>query len=473
MNSSMKKPGWEIIAAIGVIIMTIIAGYFVLVHNIAAAVLVIFTGTYLLISTEKVNRTAMSLLGVALVGVILYIGLEIFILTGIDYGGVEFSVLIAHIDWTTIIFIIAMSIIVSVAAASGLFQFIGLKIAARSEGDHKKLFITFLIFVSGVSLFFDTVSTMLIAAPLTIEICKALEIDFKPFLISEAIVCNFSSIPSIVGAVPNLVIAGETGLDPGFLFIVMMPLSLILFLVSVPILLRWYSSTFGTTDDVRIDRVFSINPTTMIKDRWDFNISGAALIFLVIGFALGPSFGLVPPMVALVVAGFLLLLSHERANEFLNKVGWPTVFFLVGLFGLVGALEITGLIDALADAIAPIIGNDANFATVFLIWIPAMLSAFLDNLPVSAVLAPIALEFGGLSPVIPLALVFAVNIGGYIFTPLGSPANMVVIGLSEKEHDPISFIEFVKIGTLLGLIHLAIGRGYLVLVNNLLVFLGG
>ncbi|MHA1138376.1 MAG: SLC13 family permease [Candidatus Thorarchaeota archaeon] len=469
----MKKPGFEIIAAIGVIIMTIIAGYLVILHNIAGAVLVVFIGTYILISTEKVNRTAMSLLGVAIVGVILYLALEIYILTGVDHGGVEFSVLISHIDWTTIIFIIAMSIIVSIAAASGLFQFIGLKIAARSEGDHKKLFVTFLLFVSVVSLFFDTVSTMLIAAPLTIEICRALEIDFKPFLISEAIVCNFSSIPSIVGAVPNLVIAGETGLDPGFLFIVMMPLSIILFFVSVPILLRWYSSTFGTTDEVRIDRVFSIDPTSMIKDRWDFNISAAALIFLVIGFALGPSFGMVPPMVALVVAGFLLLLAHERANEFLNKVGWPTVFFLVGLFGLVGALEITGLIDALADVIDPIIGNDANFATVFLIWIPAMLSAFLDNLPVSAVLAPIAVAFGDLSPVLPLALIFAVNIGGYIFTPLGSPANMVVIGLSEREHDPISFIEFVKIGTLLGLIHLVIGSVYLVLVNNLLVFLGG
>ena len=464
----MNKPGWEIIAAIGVIIMTVIAGYLVTIHNIAGAVLVIFIGTYILISTEKVNRTAMSLLGVAIVGVILYIALEIEVLTGVYHGGVEFSVLVAHIDWTTIIFIIAMSIIVGVAAASGLFQYIGLRIAARSQGDHKKLFTTFLIFVSIVSLFFDTVSTMLIAAPLTIEICKALEIDFKPFLISEAIVCNFSSIPSIVGAVPNLVIAGKTELNPAFLFIVMMPLSIILFLVSLPILLRWYGSTFGETEEVRVDRVFSIDPTTMIKDRWDFNISAAALILLVIGFALGPFFGLVPPMIALVVAGFLLLLAHERANEFLNKVGWPTVFFLVGLFGLVGALEITGLIEGLKLAIDPIVGDDANFAIVFLIWIPAMLSAFLDNLPVSVVLAPIAVEFGGLSPVLPLALIFAVNIGGYIFTPLGSPANMVAIGLSEKEHDRISFIEFVKIGTLLGLIHLIIGSVYLVLVNMLM-----
>ncbi len=462
------EPSWHIRAAIIVVIFTIVAGYLVTLHNIAGAVLVVFIGTYVLISTEKVNRTAMSLLGVAIVGVILYIALEIEVLTGIFHGGVEFSVLIAHIDWTTIIFIIAMSIIVSIAAASGLFQFIGLRIAARSKGDHKKLFITFLIFVSGISLFFDTTSTMLIAAPLTIEICKALEVDFKPFLISEAIVCNFSSIPSIVGAVPNLVIAGKTHLDPAFLFIVMMPLSIILFIVSMPILLRWYGSTFGVTDEVRVDRVFSINPTTMIKDRWDFNISVAAIVFLVIGFALGPFFGIVPPLIALVVAGFLLLLAHERANEFLNQVGWPTVFFLVGLFGLVGALEITHLIDALADVIRPIVGDDANFATVFLIWIPAMLSAFLDNLPVSAVLAPIAVEFGSLSPVLPLALIFAVNIGGYIFTPLGSPANMVVIGLSEREHDRISFIEFVKIGTLLGLIHLTIGSVYLVLVNMLL-----
>jgi Na+/H+ antiporter NhaD/arsenite permease-like protein len=454
----MKKIGWEIIATILITIMTAIALILVIIYqNVPIAVLIIFIGTYVLISTEKINRTAMSLLGVALVGVILYIGSRLEI-----PGGVTFVTLIEHVEWDTIIFIIAMSIIVSVAAASGIFQYIALRIAARSDGDHKQLFIILLIFVSGISLFFDTVSTMLIAAPLTIEICKALEVDFKPFLVSEAIVCNFSSIPSIVGAVPNLVIAGKTQLDVGFLFVTFMPLSIILFLVSLPIFLRWYGSSFGVTEEHRADAVFSIDPATMIKDRWDFNISVVAIICLVLGFAFGPGLGLTPPMVALLVAGFLLLLAHERANEFLNRIGWPTVFFLVGLFGLVGALDITGLIDALGDAIALVIEEGSIFATIFLVWIPAMLSAFLDNLPVSLVLAPIAATFGN-----PLALVFAVNIGGYIFTPLGSPANMVAIGLSEEQHDPIPFIEFVKIGTLLGIIHLAIGSGYLVLLQTL------
>ncbi len=465
----MKKPGWEVIAAVSVAAMTVIALVLVGVYrSVPGAIIVVFIGTYLLISTERVNRTAMSLLGLAIAGLVLYFALILEPVFGVALGGVEFHTLISHVEWDTIIFIIAMSIIVSVAAASGLFQYIALRIAARSEGDHKQLYITFLVFVSGISLFFDTVSTMLIAAPLTIEICKALDMDFKPFLVSEAIVCNFSSIPSIVGAVPNLVIAGQTGLDVGFLFIVFMPLSIVLFLVSLPVFLRFYSYTFGETEAYRVDAVFSISPTTMIKDRWDFNISTIAIIFLAIGFALGPMLGLAPPLVALLVAGFLLLLSHERANEFLAKVGWPTVFFLVGLFGLVGALDITGLIEALKGWIESIIGANVAFATVFLVWIPAMLSAFLDNLPVSAVLAPIALQYASVSPVMPLALVFAVNIGGYIFTPLGSPANMVVIGLSEREHDPIPFIEFVKIGTLLGMIHLIIGSGYLLLINFLI-----
>ncbi|MGY5864625.1 MAG: SLC13 family permease [Candidatus Thorarchaeota archaeon] len=469
MNAIAKQRRWEVIAAIVVLIMTAIAIVLtVAYHNIALAIIVVFVGTYVLISSEKVNRTAMALLGMSLAGFVFWIAWYIGILPVVH----PFEALIAEIEWTTIIFIIAMSMIVSVAAASGLFQFIALKIAARSEGDHKKLFITFLVFVSGISLFFDTVSTMLIAAPLTIEICKALEIDFKPFLISEAIVCNFSSIPSLVGAVPNLVIAGYTNLDVGFLFVAFMPLSIILFLVSLPILLRWFDSTFGITEEHRADAVFSIDPATMIKDKWDFNISAVAIIILVIGFAVGPVFGLLPPMVAIFVAGFLLLLAHERANEFLNQVGWPTVFFLVGLFGLVGALSITGLIEALGDSFEPIIGDDPAFALVFLTWIPAMLSAFLDNLPVAAVLAPIAVQFADVSPILPLALVFAVNIGGYIFTPLGSPANMVVIGLSERQHDPISFMEFVKIGTILGLIHLTIGSGYILLLNSL-ILMGG
>ena len=362
------------------------------------AILVVFVGTYFVISTEKVNRTGTALLGMAITGFVLLAGYQ---LSG-GLEGAQFAELAEHIEWDTILFVTAMMIIVAVATASGLFQFLALTIAVPSQGNHRRLFITLIVFVFVASLFLDTVSTMLIMAPLTIQICKALEIDFKPYLVSESIVCNFASIPSIVGAVPNLVIASETELNPGLLFLAFMPLSIILILVSLPILLKIYGKNFSVSDKYHVETLRQIDPRTMITSRRDFYASVIAFGILVIGFAIGPSFGLPPPMIALLVAAFLLILSHDRATEFLSEVGWETVFFLVGLFGLVVALELTGLIEELGAGIQTIIAGNDIVATVFMVWIPAMLSAFLDNLPVSAVLAPIAVrpEFASLGPIL-------------------------------------------------------------------------
>jgi Na+/H+ antiporter NhaD/arsenite permease-like protein len=426
---------------------------------LGAAILAVFIGTYIIISTEKVNRTGMALLGMGFAGVVLW------------GGGHPFHELVSGIEWDTILFVTSMMMIVAVAGGSGMFQFLALRISKPSGGDHKRLFITFIVFVFVMSFFLDTTSTMVIMAPLTIQVCRALDIDFKPYLISEAIVCNFASIPSIVGAVPNLVIAGVTGLDPGLLFIAFMPLAIILLVVTLPIMLHRYRGSFGVTDEHRVEALARIDPATMITSKRDFYASIIAFAVLFLGFAIGPSLPLkiTPPMVALPVAGFMLVLSHKRANKFLTEVGWDTVFFLVGIFGLVVALDMTGLVGDLGDWIQAVVGNDAAFATVFMIWIPALLSSFLDNLPVSVLLAPIASspELLAVSPVLPLALIFAVNVGGYL-TPLGAPANIVTMSFAEKEGDYISFLEFAKMGTILALIHLVIGSGWLLLVNFLM-----
>ena len=426
---------------------------------LGAAILAVFIGTYIIISTEKVNRTGMALLGMGFAGVVLW------------GGGHPFHELVSGIEWDTILFVTSMMMIVAVAGGSGMFQFLALRISKPSGGDHKRLFITFIVFVFVMSFFLDTTSTMVIMAPLTIQVCRALDIDFKPYLISEAIVCNFASIPSIVGAVPNLVIAGVTGLDPGLLFIAFMPLAIILLVVTLPIMLHRYRGSFGVTDEHRVEALARIDPATMITSKRDFYASIIAFAVLFLGFAIGPSLPLkiTPPMVALPVAGFMLVLSHKRANKFLTEVGWDTVFFLVGIFGLVVALDMTGLVGDLGNWIQAVVGNDAVFATVFMIWIPALLSSFLDNLPVSVLLAPIASspELLAVSPVLPLALIFAVNVGGYL-TPLGAPANIVTMSFAEKEGDHISFLEFAKMGTILALIHLVIGSGWLLLVNFLM-----
>jgi Na+/H+ antiporter NhaD/arsenite permease-like protein len=458
----MVKIGFEIVATLIIAAMSILALVLAIAFNqLGLAVVVVFIGTYALISSEKLNRTGMSLLGMAIIGAVFW-GSNLIL--G-EQQPLVFIDLVHHIEWDTVLFVTSMMIIVAVAGGSGMFQYLALTLARPSGGIHKSLYTIFLLFVFFISLFLDNVSTTLIMAPLTIQVCRALEIDFKPYLVSEAIVCNIGSIPSIVGAVPNIVIANATGLDAGQLLVTFMPLSFILLIVTWFLLGRHYNSSFGETDYDRVDFLFDIDPSMMIKSRNDFWASAIAFGFLVTGFALGPSLSITPVMVALLVAAALLILAHNRAVEFLGEVGWDTVFFLVGLFGLVGALDMTGLINALGVALGDIIGENSVLAIVFMVWVPATLSAFLDNLPVSAVLAPIALQLTPVSSILPLVLVFAVGVGGNVFTPLGSPSNMVAIGFSEREHDPISYRDFAIAGTIAGMAHLIIGTVWLLLVE--------
>jgi len=428
---------------------------------VGTLVILIFIGAYLAISSEKVNRAAMSMTGMGFAGLVLW------------GFGTSFSTLIHSIEWSTILFIVSMMAIVSVAGHSGMFQYIALTLARPTGGDTKRLFTVFIVFVFFVSIVFDTTSTILIMGPLTIEVCKALEIDFKPFLIGEAITCNFASIPSIVGAVPNLVIAeevyqaGVTGFDAGFLFVVLMPLSVILLFVTLFILQRVFKGQLGDTEEEIVDEVFVVVPQHMIKSRSDFYLSLVAIAILTLAFTFGQGSGLEPPLVAIIVAFTVLLMTRERVENILSEINWNTVFFLIGIFGLVAALKIVGFIDDIGAAVGAVVAGDAGSAVAFLVWVPAVLSAIIDNIPVSIILAPIAASLAALSPVFPAILVFAVNVGGYLL-PIGAPANLLAMAMAEDEHDPISFKTFAKIATPLAIIHLLIGTGWLFLMSLLI-----
>ena len=421
----------------------------------AELVILVFVATYIAISSEKVNRTATALFGMGVVGIILWITERR-----------EFSEVVSHIHWSTILFVTSMFVIVTIAASSGMFQYLALNLTRPTQGQTKKLFVSMLAFVFGISLFFDTTSTMLIMGPLTIELCKALDIDFRPFLISEAVTCNFASVPSIVGAVPNLLIAEQAEVDPGFLLATLLPLSIILFAVSIPILLRIFEEQLQPSEEELVSQMLLINPQYMIRSRSDFYMSIIAMLILVLGFTLGPGLDtpLQPALIAITVASALLILAREWVDEILKRVNWGTIFFLVGLFGLVGALEITGVIDDLGLVIGTLIGDNIFLGIFFMTWVPAVLSAVIDNIPVSAVLAPIAGSFAGVSPILPIALIFAVNVGGFLL-PIGAPANILALVFAEKERKPITMKDFAKVASPLAILMLAIGTGWLFLLG--------
>jgi Na+/H+ antiporter NhaD/arsenite permease-like protein len=427
---------------------------------VGTLVLLVFIGTYLAISSEKVNRAATSMVGMGVAGLVLW------------GFGTDFNLLVENIEWSTILFIVSMMAIVSVAGHSGMFQYLALTLAKPTGGNTRRLFMVFIVFVFVISFVFDTTSTMLIMGPLTIEVCKALEVDFKPFLIAEAITSNFASIPSIVGAVPNLVIAeevfssGVVGFDGGLLFVLMMPLAIILLVVTLFILLRIFKNQLHDSSEETADDVFTVAPQIMIRSRSDFYLSIVAIAILALAFTFGQGSGLEPPLVAIIVAFLVLIMTRERVENILAEINWKTVFFLIGIFGLVAALKIVGFIDDIGSAVGAIVSGNVGGAVAFLVWIPALLSAIIDNIPVSIVLAPIAASLAVLTPVFPAILVFAVNVGGYLL-PIGAPANLLAMAMSEDEDDPISFKTFAMIATPLAIIHLLIGTGWFFLMISL------
>jgi len=425
---------------------------------VGTLILLVFIGTYLAISSEKVNRAATSMVGMGIAGLVLW------------GFGTEFRFLVESIEWSTILFIVSMMAIVSVAGHSGMFQYLALTLAKPTGGNTQRLFMVFIVFVFVISFVFDTTSTMLIMGPLTIEVCKALEIDFKPFLIAEAVTSNYASIPSIVGAVPNLVIAeevfnsGVTGFDGGFLFVLMMPLAIILLVVTLFLLQRIFKDQLSDSSEEIADEVFTVAPQHMIRSRSDFYLSIVAIAILALAFTFGQGSGLEPALVAIIVAFLVLIMTRERVENILSEINWKTVFFLIGIFGLVAALKIVGFIDDIGAGVGAIVSGNIGGAVAFLVWVPAALSAIIDNIPVSIVLAPIASSLAVLTPVFPAILVFAVNVGGYLL-PIGAPANLLAMAMSEDEDDPISFKTFAIIATPLAIIHLLIGTGWFFLMT--------
>jgi Na+/H+ antiporter NhaD/arsenite permease-like protein len=235
-------------------------------------------------------------------------------------------------------------------------------------------------------------------------------------------------------------------------------------LVTLPLFYRLFKNKLPDSDEEIIDEVFVVSPVHMIRSRSDFYLSLIAIGMLVLAFTWGQGSGLEPPLVAIIVAFIVLIMTRERMENILAKINWNTVFFLIGIFGLVGALEIVGFIDDIGAAVNSIVSENAGIAVGFLVWVPAILSAVIDNIPVSVVLAPIAATLAVVTPVFPAILVFAVKVGGYIL-PIGAPANILAMALSEEEHDRISFKDFAKIATPLALLHLLMGTGWLFLMS--------
>ena len=344
--------------------------------------LIIFVATYILISSEKLHRPISALLGASVISILL-------IISEVEYPeghAVDFHTIVSRVEWNTILFITAMMIITIIASNSGLFQYISIMIVRLTKGNPRTLLFSLSLLTFIISFVFDVITTMLIIAPLTVEIYRILEFDFRPMLIIEAITANFASTSSLVGSIPNIVIAEKSNASFLDFLLVMGPLSIVLFLTALPIFYLFARSSFKPPSEYLVKEIFLLDPNILVEDRRTFYVAIIGLIALVLGFIFGSAINLKAAEIALLIAASLLLFSGMHPKEVFKDIEWISIYFIMGLFILVGSIEILGLLTILGEILTPILELPIIISIPFITFGIGVISAVVDNIPISAAL---------------------------------------------------------------------------------------
>ncbi len=436
---------------------------------------------YALIITEVVHRTLAAALG----GLLAVVALNFYSVE----DTLSLKAVTTMIDWETIGLLLGMMVMVGVISHTGVFEWFAVQAYKKSGGEIWTLVVILCSVTAVLSAFLDNVTTMLLLTPVTIQIAKVLDVKPIPILISEVLFSNIGGAATMIGDPPNIMIGSamspsaiEGNSDEGIAalasegvtfndFIIEMAPGILLTIVPSFMLVRWlYKDEFSGRRDrdiTELERQYAI------KDMKGLKVSGTILCLVIVGFFLHPVVHIAVSWVALSGAVVMLLATNRHElEEPLEHVEWTTLLFFAGLFVLVHSLQYMGVIDYIGSFVQKGIEAFSEeyrlaAAVVIILWVSAIASAFIDNIPYTATMIPIVLSLSvelslDLGPLI-WALAFGACLGGN-GTLIGASANVVTAGLSEEAGYPISFNEFFRAGFPVMILSTLIVTFYMILV---------
>lgn len=351
------------------------------------------------------------------------------------------------INWSTIIFIAGMMVMVEGMAKAGFFQWLCMKLAKLVHYKPIPLFIAFMIMSSILAMFIDSITVILFLAAVTVELAKLLKIDPVPMILSEIFCANLGGSATMCGDPPNIII----GTSLGYSFWdflsntgVMAGICLVVVIIYFYLAYRGQLSR-ETAGDVDLSKL--PDPKDAITNKTDFIVScvifGCAVVMLVTH----AQTHLTVAFIGAVIAVFTLVTSGSYALELLKKVDYKTLLFFVGLFMVVGGLEQTGILEMIAGFIGRVSGGNLMLMVAIIIWVSAIASAFVDNIPFAATMIPVVRSLSAMPGVdletLSWALSMGTDIGGSA-TPIGASANVVGTSVALKNGYPIGWGRYCK-----------------------------
>jgi Na+/H+ antiporter NhaD/arsenite permease-like protein len=412
----------------------------------------VFAIAYALIASERISRVAVALGGAAAMVLIGATNPEHM------FYSEEFGV-----DWNVIFLLFGMMIIVGFIHKTGVFEFLAVA-AIRWAGGRPKRSLAMLVLITAIaSALLDNVTTILLVVPMTLVIAHHLRVSPMPFLLSEVFASNIGGAATLVGDPPNIIIASRAGLSFNDFLVNMLPLTVVVIAITIPMLQFMFRRELVNT---KADRaaIAELRPRKYIKDRPLLIKSGTVLTGVLIGFMTHSWTHLEPSVVALLGAGVLAAIGGAKPSEYLRDIEWGTLLFFMGLFIMVGSLGQVGALESLAIFLKGQLGGDASVATLGIVSVSAFLSAIVDNIPyvvsMSPVIADLASSVSGGDPNgLWWALAIGADFGGNA-TIIGASANVIAVGLAAKAGHAISFWRFLRYGLPVTAMSVVIGLVY-------------
>lgn len=414
---------------------------------------------YAIIMAEKFNRAVLALLGAGLM-----------ILCGV----ITQQQAVAGIDFNTIGLLTGMMVIVAISQKTGMFQYVAIKSAKAVKGSPWGILVMLSMVTAVFSAFLDNVTTVLLIAPVTLLITDALGVRPYPYLFAQIFASNIGGASTLIGDPPNIMIGSAAKLSFMDFLLNLAPIIPIILLLTLGVIWFMFGHDLHANEENRA-LIMQFDENEAIKDAPLLKKSLFVLFAVIAGFSVAHSFHLEPASIAMFGAAILLLLQtfgqnvHEKDHAYegiMAEVEWTTIFFFVGLFIIVTGVEHTGVIAWLGEKTLQLTNGDFNATVGAILWVSAIASAMIDNIPFVATMIPLvqsmAPTFGGPEALQPIwwALALGACLGGN-GSLIGASANLIVAGFAQRAGHPILFLQFMKHAFLLMIMSIGISHIYI------------
>jgi Na+/H+ antiporter NhaD/arsenite permease-like protein len=431
--------------------------------------------TLAVLATEKIHKTVLVLLSALLC---LFLADAWHLLP--HEKGSHMPVYIRMIEWEVIGIVIGATVFVEVAARSGLFSYISIRILKLSRGDPFRLLLLFSILTCVFSAFLDNITAMIIIGSLTLVACRKLNLDPLPLLITEGIMTNVGGLLTLISSIPNIIVGKTASISYVSFLLVTTPYVVVAIAVSMVVARKLFGDKVAPLKDPATAArnralVEAFDEWETVKDRRFFQTSIGAVLAVILLFALKDQIPILRDfgveVVAMGAATLMLLLHAKDVEHDLSNVEWSLVFFFVGLFTIIGVMERGDVLAAtgqLLDGVTEVTGGYG------LMWLTAIFSSVTDNIPLAAMMAKIlgptpeaAAQLTAEDPTVWWAVVFGANLGGNI-SPIGSASTVVACTIMKKNKLALTFLGFVKFGAVFAFLQLLLASVYLFVLDLVL-----